>query len=115
MIMMTSNLLGRDGKCPDWACRWIGQTTWKIRIIGSAAVEAVQVAAGVAHGAVSVNSKLWDVVAPAAIVLEAGGVVTSLAGEPTFPFDLRNYKGEKVPFIAAAPNAHQQLIDEICR
>jgi len=36
-------------------------------------MEAVQVAAGVAHGAVTVNGKLWDCVAPAAIVLEAGG------------------------------------------
>ena len=51
------------------------QTDWKIRILGSAALEAAQVAAGVAHGAVTCNGKLWDIAAPAAIVLEAGGLM----------------------------------------
>src|SRR6185437_15582181 len=60
MIMMTSNLILKDGTCPNWAQRWISQTIWKIRVFGSAALEAVQVAAGVAHGAVTVNGKLWD-------------------------------------------------------
>ena len=64
MLMMTSNLLNSHGSGPAWACRWIGQTIWKTRILGSAALEAVQVAAGVAHGAVTCNGKLWDIVAP---------------------------------------------------
>ena len=113
VLMMTSNLLNKDGKAPAWACRWIGQTAWKTRILGSAALEAVQVAAGVAHGAVTCNGKLWDVVAPAAVVLEAGGVLTDLAGRDIFPFDLRGYAGAKVPFLAAAPGAQEQLLGEI--
>jgi myo-inositol-1(or 4)-monophosphatase len=112
MLMMTSNLL-THGRCPNWACRWIGQTNWKVRILGSAALEAVQVAAGVAHGAVTVNGKLWDVAAPAAIVLEAGGVITDLGGREIFPFDLRQYQGAKAPFLAAGPAAHGQLLEEI--
>ena len=115
MLMMTSNLLLKDGSCPGWAGRWIGQTNWKVRIMGSAALEAVQVAAGVAHGAVTVNGKLWDVAAAAAVVLEAGGVVTDLAGGRIFPFDLRNYMGEKVPFLAAGRQAHPQLLGELTR
>ncbi|HEX8342311.1 MAG TPA: inositol monophosphatase [Tepidisphaeraceae bacterium] len=115
VIMMTSNLLNKDGTTPEWACRWIGQTAWKVRVFGSAAIEAVQVAAGIAHGAVTVNGKLWDCAAPAAIVLEAGGSVTDLAGAPVFPYDLRNYTGAKVPFLAAAPNARRQLLDELQR
>jgi myo-inositol-1(or 4)-monophosphatase len=110
MLMLTSNLLMPDGRTPQWACDWIGQTTWKIRMLGSAALEAVQVAAGVAHGAVTINGKLWDVVAPAAIVLEAGGSLTTLAGQPVFPYDLRNYTGAKVPFLAAAPAAKAPLL-----
>ena len=113
MLMLTSNLLDRHGRCPDWACRWIGQTNWKLRILGSAALEAVQVAAGVAHGSVTVNGKLWDIVAPAAIVIEAGGLVTDLAGRDIFPFDARRYEGAKVPFLAATPAAQQQLLGEI--
>jgi len=109
---MTSNLL-INGRCPNWACRWLAQSNWKVRILGSAALEAVHVASGVAHGAVTVNGKLWDVVAAAAIVLEAGGVITDLAGNPIFPFDLRRYQGAKVPFLAAGPKAHPQLLNEI--
>ena len=65
LLMMTSNLLDKNDRCPAWALRWVGQTSWKIRMLGSAAMEAVQVAAGVAMGAVTVNGKIWDAVAPA--------------------------------------------------
>ncbi len=112
MLMMTSNLLIK-GRAPNWACRWIGQTNWKVRMLGSAALEAIQVAAGVAHGAVTVNGKLWDIAAPAAIVLEAGGLITDLSGRPVFPYDLTRYQGAKAPFLAAGPAAHAALLGEI--
>jgi myo-inositol-1(or 4)-monophosphatase len=113
MIMITSNMLGADGRCPPWGCRWIAQTNWKLRMLGSAALEAVQVAAGVAHGAVTVNGKLWDAAAAATLVLEAGGVFTDFRGRDVFPFDLTRYQGAKVPFLAAAPAAHAMLLREI--
>ena len=113
MLMLTSNLLEAQGRCPQWACRWLGQTSWKLRILGSAALEASQVAAGIAHASVTVNGKLWDVAAPAALVLEAGGLITDLRGQGVFPFDVRRYEGAKVPFLAAAPAAQQQLLREI--
>ena len=86
----------------------------KARILGSAALEAVQVAAGVAHGAITVNGKLWDVTAPAAIVLEAGGLLSDFSGRPVFPFDLAHYGGAKVPFLAAAPQAHADSEHIVC-
>ncbi|HWE02521.1 MAG TPA: inositol monophosphatase [Tepidisphaeraceae bacterium] len=113
MIMITSNLIDKAGRCPDWACRFISQTDWKIRMLGSAALEAIQVAAGVAHGAITVNGKLWDCVAPAAIVLEAGGVITDLTGGKIFPFDSANYQGAKTPFLMAGPLAHPALLSLI--
>jgi len=42
-------------------------------------------------------------------------VLTSLRGEPIFPFDVTNYKGAKVPFLAGGPNAHGELLAEIKR
>ena len=113
MLMLTSNLIDKAGRCPQWACRWLGQTTWKTRILGSAALEAIYVAAGVAHGAVTVNGKLWDAAAPAAILLEAGATMTDLTGKPIFPFELANYGGAKVPFLAAGPAAHPALLQQI--
>lgn len=115
LLMVTSNLLDQSRRCPPFIFRWLSQTDWKIRILGSAALEAVQVAAGVAHGAVTLNGKLWDIAAPAAIVLEAGGLITDPRGRAIFPFDLRGYKGAKVPFLAAGPGAHAQLLREIAR
>jgi fructose-1,6-bisphosphatase/inositol monophosphatase family enzyme len=111
--MMTSNCLDASGRCPGFATRWIGQTSWKVRVIGSAALEAAQVAAGIAHGAVTINGKLWDAAAPAALVLEAGGRFTDLRGQAVFPFNLANYGGAKVPFLAAAPAAQAELLREI--
>lgn len=109
LLMLTSNL----GRLPGWAARWLSQTEWKMRILGSAALEAVQVAAGIAHGAVTLNGKLWDAAAPAAIVLEAGGRFVDPQGKDVFPFDLRSYKGAKVPFLAAAPAAVDTLLREL--
>ena len=113
MLMLTSNLIDASGRCPQWACQWLGQTTWKTRILGSAALEAIYVAAGVAHGAVTVNGKLWDAAAAAAILLEAGATMTDLAGNAIFPFRLANYAGAKVPFLAAGPAAHPTLLRQI--
>ncbi len=115
MLMLTSNLLDKAGRLPAWVGKWLGQTNWKVRILGSAALEAVTVAAGVAHAAVTVNGKLWDAAAPAAIVLEAGGLFTDFQGKAVFPFDLRNYQGAKVPFLAGGAKAHGILLDDIQR
>jgi myo-inositol-1(or 4)-monophosphatase len=113
VLMLTSNLLDSQGHLPAFAPRWLAQTNCKIRILGSAAIEAVQVSAGVAHAAITLNGKLWDLVAPAAVVLESGGLITTPQGHPIFPFDLTNYSGAKVPFLACAPNAQKQLLQEI--
>lgn len=115
LLMMTCNLLDGRGRLPGFIGRWLENNNWKMRMLGTAALEAVQVAAGVAHGAVTVNGKLWDIAAPAAILLESGARLTSFDGRDVFPYDLAGYGGGKVPFLAAAPAAHGQLLGEIQR
>ena len=47
------------------------------------------------------------------VIRNAGGVITDLQGQPIFPFDLKNYAGKKVPFLAGGPASHPQLLREI--
>ena len=51
----------------------------------------------------------------AALVREAGGAVVTLDGCEVFAFDLRNYMGAKLPFLATAPRARGQLVAEVGR
>ncbi|HUB27354.1 MAG TPA: inositol monophosphatase [Tepidisphaeraceae bacterium] len=112
LIMLTSSMTDETGRMPAFPMRWFSATNWKIRMLGTAAIEAAQVAAGVAHGAITIAGKLWDAVGPCALVIEAGGIVTDLSGRPVFPFDLRGYTGARVPFIAAGPAAHPVLLKD---
>lgn len=110
LLMLTSNLLDAEGRMPTWAAAFHAQTRLKVRVLGSAALEAVQVAAGVAHGSITVNGKLWDIAAAAAIVLIAGGEVVSPTGSPLFPLDLRGYSGAKTPYLAVAKGVKADLL-----
>ncbi len=115
VLMMTSNLIDRDGRCPAWASRFLMQTDLKVRVLGTAAIEAIMVGSGVAHGAITVNGKLWDAVAAAGVVLAAGGTMSHLTGGSLFPYDITDYRGAKVPFLAAAPQAEAALLAELAK
>lgn len=110
LLLLTSNFLDSDGRMPTWAAALHAQIRLKVRVLGSAALEAIQVAAGVAHGAITVNAKLWDIAAAAAVAIEAGAQVVTLDGKPVFPIDLTGYTGAKVPFVVAAPGARTELL-----
>jgi len=112
ILMLTSNMMIND-RLPGFASRWMSATIWKVRILGSCALECASVGTGVAHGAITINGKLWDVAAPAAIALEAGAMLTDFTGKPVFPYNLAGYSGGKVPFLCAGPAAHAQLLAEI--
>lgn len=112
LLMITSNLI-IGGTLPTWAIRLLTVCPWKLRMLGSAALECAQVGAGTACAAITLNGKLWDVVAAAAVVLGAGGRITDFAGRDVFPFDLTDYNGGKVPFLAASPMAQAPLLAEL--
>lgn len=110
VLCMTANLVGKDGRTPGWAIKLLGQITWKVRILGSAALEAVLAGEGVAGAAIQVNTKLWDIAAAAAFVIEAGGEVVDFTGKPIFPIDLSRYTGQKVPYVAGGARAVQDVL-----
>jgi len=105
LVMLSSNLIVPGGGLPSWLMPFFSDQPFKLRILGSAALEAVSVADGTAHAAVTLNGKLWDIAAPAAIVAEAGGHLLRPDGGPLCPFRTAGYAGEKVPFVVTAPNA----------
>ncbi|MBW3620367.1 MAG: inositol monophosphatase [Actinobacteria bacterium] len=75
------------------------------RVMGSAALDLCQVAAGTAAASVSLAPKVWDVAAGVLLVTEAGGQYLTLDGTPLLP--LRHdteYAGRSAP-AAAGPNA----------
>jgi myo-inositol-1(or 4)-monophosphatase len=113
LVMLTSNLLDRDGRIPAPVQAWLHQLVWKPRMLGSAALEAALVGGGIAHAAYSPNAKLWDLVAAAAVVLAAGGVVSGPTGTPVFPYPVAGYTGAKVPFLVGGPAAHRQLVADL--
>lgn len=115
LLMLTSNLLNAQGRMPTWAAALHAQTHWKVRVLGSAALEAVMVAAGIAHASITVNGKLWDIAAAAAIILQAGGKITDLVGKPLFPLALHGYSGAKIPYLAAAPGAGDVFLQHLAK
>lgn len=78
----------------------------KLRSFGSVALHLAFAALGAIDLILDHKAALWDLAAGATILLEAGGRITSPAGEPLFPFDVVSYRGGAVPFLAGNPLAH---------
>ncbi len=67
-----------------------------MRALGSAALNMAYVASGWVDGYFSVHMKPWDQTAGALLIMEAGGVVSTVSGEPWNPY-------RPDPFVAATP------------
>ncbi|MFO7881016.1 MAG: inositol monophosphatase family protein [Kosmotogaceae bacterium] len=61
----------------------------RIRMIGTAALQAVFVGAGFSEAFISVEMNIWDIAAAYVIVKEAGGIVTNWNGEEIDVFDTK--------------------------
>ena len=56
------------------------------------------------------KAALWDVAGGAAVLLEAGGRITDLRGQPLFPVDAGGYRGEPLPFVPGNPSSHAAAV-----
>jgi myo-inositol-1(or 4)-monophosphatase len=92
--------------------RWLRE--YKFRGFGSVALHLAFAALGAIDLVLDHKAALWDLAAGATILLEAGGRISTLAGRPLFPFDVRGYGGAAVPFLAGNPLAHATGV-ESCR
>ncbi len=75
-----------------------------VRVLGSAALELAYVAAGRLSGFWHLTLAPWDTAAGSLLVREAGGVVTTGAGDP---FSLES----KTVLASAGPDLHRALLD----
>lgn len=102
---------GREEPLPRVAHGWIDSMVQ--RATGSTALNLVLLACGCLDAVFGKKCRLWDVAAGAIIIEEAGGIITDHQGRPHFPFGLSAYRGEPVPFLAAAPELHGRLLVEL--
>lgn len=91
----------------DWIDRHI------LRNVGSASLHLAYVAAGYFDAAVCHECYIWDVAPGALLVIEAGGVVTDLAGRPLFPVDPPSARHALTPFVAGSPTLHRQILADL--
>lgn len=104
---------GKDRLTVAVVQRWAATPGDVLRNTGSTAAQIALVACGALAGAFGQRVKLWDVVPPSLLVLEAGGKLTHPLGEPLIPFDLSGDTSANVPYLAADPHIHGQLVKSI--
>lgn len=83
---------------------------YKFRGFGSVALHLAYAALGAVDVVLDHRASLWDLAGGAAVLLEAGGVVTEPCGRPLFPVDRARYRGGPLPFLAGNPVAHAEVL-----
>jgi len=78
---------------------WLGRVV--VRNLGVASLHLALVAAGPFDAALLSDARLWDIAAGWVLIDVIGGVMTTLAGQPMFPLDVAEYRGEALPGMAA--------------
>ncbi len=91
----------------DWPRRAI------LRHLGSTCLNLALTASGALDASYGQEVKLWDIAAGALLVTEAGGIITTPAGEDLFPADPSEYKGEDLAFLAAGRGLHRELLESL--
>ncbi len=80
------------------------------RNFGSTALHLALLASGELDGVVADNPRLWDLAAGWLLVLAAGARMTGPRGEPIFPLETTEYRGDQLPTLAGTPGVHAELL-----
>lgn len=100
----------RDG-VPSWVEGWMRR--YRMRRVGSTALHLCYVALGALAVVHDHGASLWDIAGAAPIVLEAGGRLTTAAGDELFPIPADSYRGQPIDFLAADPLAHEEALRDM--
>jgi myo-inositol-1(or 4)-monophosphatase len=85
---------------------------YSLRRFGSTALELCYVAAGGLALVHDHEASLWDIAGAAAVLVEAGGVLTRVDGTSIFPV-VREDVGERIACLAGDPVAHRAALAEV--
>ncbi len=81
----------------------LSRVSSRLRMHGSTGIDLAYVADGILGAAVIFGGQVWDHAAGVALVRAAGGIVTTLAGEPWSPASRS--------VLAAAPGVHAEILE----
>ena len=101
------------GEPPSYVREWL--TRYRLRRFGSTALQLCYVAAGALAFVHDHHASLWDIAGAAAVLAEAGGVLTTADGGPLFPVAPDTYRGESIAFLAGDPDGHGASLADIRR
>ena len=96
---------------PGYVSHWLQR--YRLRRFGSTALQLCYVAAGALAFVHDHRASLWDIAGAAAILVEAGAVITAEDGGPLFPIDPSRYGGEPIAFLAGDPAGHRLSLADI--
>jgi myo-inositol-1(or 4)-monophosphatase len=99
------------GGIPVPVARWLER--YRLRRFGSTALHLCYVALGALAFVHDHDAAIWDVAGAAAVLLEAGGVITHPDGRALFPLGAAHATGGAFTFLAGGPTAHRQALEDL--
>jgi myo-inositol-1(or 4)-monophosphatase len=110
-----SNVSVRVPLDPGLALATVGwMRRYKLRGFGSVALHLAYAAIGALDVVLDHKATLWDLAAGAAVLQEAGGIITDPCGRALFPPAAAAYGGAPMPFLAGNTAAHAEALAD-CR
>lgn len=96
---------------PPFVDEWLRR--YRLRPFGSTALQLCYVALGALDLVHDHQASLWDIAGAAPILLEAGGLLTTIEGAPLFPATIAQLRGTPIAFIAGNQASHPQAVTDI--
>jgi myo-inositol-1(or 4)-monophosphatase len=96
---------------PPFVDEWLRR--YRVRRFGSTALHLCYVALGALDLVHDHRASLWDIAGAAPILLEAGGVLTTIDGAQLFPATTAHLRGAPIAFLAGNPASHAQAVSDV--
>lgn len=96
---------------PPFTEEWVRR--YRLRSFGSTALHVCYVAMGALDFVYDHRARLADIAGAAAVVLEAGGVLTGADGMPSFPAEREHLAGAPMAILAGNRESHAEALKDI--